>query len=163
MKFYADLHIHSKYSRATSPDMDLDHIAQWARYKGLGLVGTGDFTHPAWFRELKLKLEPRGNGLFHYKGMDFVLTAEVCNIFSKGGRTRKVHTVLVAPSLAAAAEVNRLLRTHASLDVDGRPILPIYASRLVELVMKADPQNFVVPAHIWTPHFSVLGANSGFD
>lgn len=163
MKFYADLHIHSKYSRATSPDMDLDHIAQWAAYKGLGLVGTGDFTHPAWFRELKLKLEPRGNGLFHYKGADFMLTAEVCNIFSKGGRTRKVHNLIAAPSLEAAAEVNRRLRPHASLDVDGRPILPIYASRLVELVMQADPANYVVPAHIWTPHFSVFGSNSGFD
>ncbi len=163
MKFYADFHIHSRYSRATSPEMDLDHIAEWAKYKGLGLVGTGDFTHPAWFRELKLKLEPRGNGLFHYKGVDFILTAEVSNIFSKNGRTRKIHNLVFAPSLEAAGEVNRRLRSHASLEVDGRPILPIYASRLVELVLKADPANFVVPAHIWTPHFSLFGSNSGFD
>ncbi|HTY07943.1 MAG TPA: endonuclease Q family protein, partial [Candidatus Edwardsbacteria bacterium] len=163
MKFFADLHIHSKYSRATSPDMDLDHIAEWAKYKGLNLVGTGDFTHPAWFKELKFKLEPRNNGLYHYKGVDFILTAEVNNIFTKHGKVRKIHNLVVSPSLAAVEELNRHLRSMASLDVDGRPILPIFASRLVELVMKADPANFVVPAHIWTPHFSLFGSNSGFD
>ena len=163
MRYIADFHIHSKYSRATSPDMDLEHIAEWAKYKGLGLVGTGDFTHPSWFKELKFKLEPTGDGLYNYKGVDFILTAEVNNIFSKNGKTRKVHNLIFAPSFEAVEELNRRLRVFADLAVDGRPILPLYASRLVELVLKVDPRCMVVPAHIWTPHFSLFGSNAGFD
>jgi uncharacterized protein (TIGR00375 family) len=163
MRFIADLHIHSKYSRATSPDMDLEHITEWAQLKGLGLLGTGDFTHPEWLKELRFKLEPRGNGIFHYRGVDFMLTAEVCNIFTKDGRARKVHNIIFAPSFEAAEAINRQLKKHSDLSLDGRPIVSLYASRLVELVNDVSPDCLVVPAHIWTPHFSLFGSSFGFD
>jgi len=163
MRFIADLHIHSKYSRATSPDMDLEHITEWAQYKGLGLLGSGDFTHPDWFKELRFKLESRDNGIYHYRGVDFMLTAEVCNIFTKNGKSRKIHNMIFAPSFEVVEQINRQLKRHADLSMDGRPIVNLYASRLVELVMGISPDCLVIPAHIWTPHYSLFGANFGFD
>jgi uncharacterized protein (TIGR00375 family) len=163
MKFIADLHIHSKFSRATSRDMDLEHICEWAKFKGIDLVGTGDFTHPLWLKELRFKLESGGNGLYAYRGVHFMLSAEVNNIFTKDGKVRKVHNIIYAPSFEEAEEINARLKQHADLSIDGRPILPLYASRLVELVMDVSPDCMVVPAHAWTPHFSVFGSNSGFD
>lgn len=163
MRFIADLHIHSKYSRATSPEMDLEHITEWAKIKGLELVGTGDFTHPAWFKELRFKLEPNGQGLYRYKGVHFMPTAEVNTIFTKDGRSRKVHHVIAAPSLEVAAEVSNHFKKYGDLSIDGRPILPIYASRLAEMVFGVSEDCMIIPAHVWTPHFSVFGSNSGFD
>lgn len=163
MRFIADLHIHSKYSRATSPEMDLEHISEWARLKGLELLGSGDFTHPEWFKELRFKLEPGGPGLYRYKGVSFMLTAEVNTIFTKDGRTRKVHHLIAAPSLEAAAEISRHLKKYTDLAIDGRPILPIYASRLAGIVFGISEECMIIPAHIWTPHFSLFGSNSGFD
>ncbi|HAD82108.1 MAG: DNA helicase UvrD [Candidatus Edwardsbacteria bacterium RIFOXYD12_FULL_50_11] len=163
MRFIADLHIHSKYSRATSQDMDLEHITEWAQYKGLGLLGSGDFTHPDWLKELRFKLESKDNGIYHYRGVDFMLTAEVCNLFTKDGKSRKIHNMIFAPSFEVVEQINRQLKRHADLSMDGRPIVNLYASRLVELVMGISPDCLVIPAHIWTPHFSLFGANFGFN
>jgi uncharacterized protein (TIGR00375 family) len=163
MKFIADLHIHSKFSRATSRDMDLEHICEWAKFKGIELLGTGDFTHPGWLKELRFKLEPKGGGIYHYRGVNFIFSAEVCSIFTKDDRVRKVHTLLYAPSLEAAEEINARLKVHADLASDGRPIVPVFASRLAEMVLEASPEAMIIPAHIWTPHFALFGANSGFD
>jgi uncharacterized protein (TIGR00375 family) len=163
MKFIADLHIHSKFSRATSRDMDLEHICEWAKFKGIDLIGTGDFTHPLWLKELRFKLEPKGNGLYAYRGVHFMLSAEVNNIFTKDEKVRKVHNLMYAPSFDEAEEINARLKQYADLSIDGRPILPLYASRLVELVTDVSPDCMVVPAHAWTPHFSAFGSNSGFN
>lgn len=166
MSFVADFHIHSKYSRATSPDMDLEHVAENARRKGLALMGSGDFTHPKWLAELRAKLTPLGaggNGLFEYGGVTWILTTEVNNIYSKNGKGRRVHNILFAPSLEVVEEINKQLARYGSLDVDGRPILSFPCSRMAELLRKISHQVCVIPGHAWTPHYSVFGANSGFD
>lgn len=177
MRFIADLHVHSHYSRATSPDMSPEGIWKWAQLKGITVIGTGDFTHPEWLKELKEKLEPTGNGLFtlrkKYQPDDipesckaevyFALSAEVSSIYRKNGKTRKVHSVILAPDFAAAEQLNLLLAKIGNLKSDGRPILGLDAKKLLQLTIEASPENFYIPAHAWTPHFSVLGAASGFD
>ena len=173
MPFVADFHIHSKYSRATSPDMDLEHMARGARRKGIALLGTGDFTHPRWLAELRAKLTPLGApinpgqaggaGLYEYEGVTWMLTSEVNNIYSKNGKGRRVHNILFAPSLAVVEEIAKQLARYGSLDVDGRPILSFPCSRMAELLRKISPEIAIVPGHAWTPHYSVFGANSGFD
>ncbi len=164
MPFIADFHIHSKYSRATAKDMDLAALAKWAKIKGIGMLGTGDFTHPLWFSELKSKLQETDlTGVYQHEGMLFMLTAEVSNIYFKAGRTRKVHNIIFAPSLALADEVNSALSEYGQLASDGRPILSLECDRMVKMLTRIDPKILFVPAHAWTPHFSVFGANSGFD
>lgn len=163
MKFIADFHIHSKYSRATSKDMDIEHIAEWAKWKGIKLMGTGDFTHPFWFSELKKKLKPAGNGLFQFNDTYFILTSEVSNIFSKGGKVRKVHNMIFAPSFDIVEKINRELGRICNLTADGRPMMGLTAKRLLEIVLGVSPECLVVPCHAWTPWFSIFGANSGFD
>jgi len=166
MPFVADFHIHSKYSRATSPNMDLEHLARSARRKGIALLGSGDFTHPQWLAELRAKLTPLGaggNGLYEYGGVTWILTSEVNNIYTKSGKGRRVHNILFAPSLDTVEEVNRQLTRYGALDVDGRPILSFPCSRMAELLRKISPEIAIVPGHAWTPHYSVFGANSGFD
>jgi len=173
MSFIADLHIHSRYSRATSKDMS----PEWAQLKGITVIGTGDFTHPGWFNELKEKLEPQGNGLYSLKDefrsddiplscraeTFFILSAEISCIYSKNGRTRKIHSVIFVPDLADAARINATLSRIGNLNADGRPILGLDAKELLRIVMEASPDAMLVPAHAWTPHFSVFGAESGFD
>ncbi len=167
MRIIADLHIHSKYSRATSRDMTLESVASWARLKGIGLVGTGDFTHPAHFASIEEKLEPAGNGLFALRSSEnpvrFMLTAEVSNIFSQGGRTRKVHSLIFSPSLEAARKMNAALRSLGNVSSDGRPIFGFSARDLLKIVLDASPEAMLVPAHAWTPWFSIFGSKSGFD
>ncbi len=163
MRFTADLHIHSKYSRATSKDMDLEHISEWAGYKGIDLVGTGDFTHPFWYAELKKKLKDEGNGLFSFGKTRFMLTTEVCNIFHKDEKLRKVHTMIFAPSFEAVDRINKELTRLADLMSDGRPVFTISSKKLAEIVLSASRECMIVPAHIWTPWFSMFGSNSGFD
>jgi uncharacterized protein (TIGR00375 family) len=163
MAFVADFHIHSKYSRATSPDMDLEHVAESAKRKGLALLGSGDFTHPKWLAELKAKLTPLGNGLYEYGGVTWILTSEVNNIYSKSGKGRRVHNILFAPSLEVVEDINKQLSRYGALDVDGRPILSFPCSRMAELLRKISPEIYIIPGHAWTPHYSVFGANSGFD
>ncbi len=143
--------------------MDLDHLADWAKLKGITLLGTGDFTHHLWLQELKSKLKPQGNGLFSYQGMNFMLTAEVSNIYSKNGRGRRIHNILFVPDFSTVDKINAELAGFGSLSADGRPMLGLDCPSLVEIVLGANPACFIVPAHAWTPWYSLFGANSGFD
>lgn len=172
MKIVADLQIHSKYSRATSAKMELENISAYARLKGIQVIGTGDFTHPDWFREIKTKLVPAEPGLFVYKddpelktgkAVRFMLTAETSHIYSKAGRVRRIHLLLWAPSLDAVERINTRLSWVGDLRSDGRPIIGMDAKELVRIVFEADPNCLVIPAHAWTPWFSVFGSMSGFD
>ena len=163
MSFIADFHIHSKYSRATSKDMDLESLAKWAKIKGISMMGTGDFTHPVWLAELKNKLQKVDDGVYIYEGVYFVLTTEVSNIYFKAGRTRKVHNMIFSPSLEVAGEINSILSEHGNLSADGRPILSLECDKMVKSLSALDSGIFFVPCHAWTPHFSLFGSNSGFD
>ena len=173
--YLADLHIHSHYSRATSRDCDLPHLDWWARRKGIRLVGTGDCTHPAWRRQLAEQLVPAGEGLYTLReelrlpgaGGDppyFAVTGEVSSIYKRAGRTRKVHSLLLLPGLEEAdALAARLEGLGGNLGSDGRPILGLDCQDLLEILLEVSPMGELIPAHIWTPHFSLLGAFSGFS
>lgn len=183
MAFYADLHIHSKYSRATSKNCDLEHLAMWARKKGISIVGTGDFTHPVWIAELKDKLVPAEPGLFRLrpdleKAVEehlppacqgsqtttrFMLSVEISTIYKKGDKTRKIHHLVYTPDFDATARVIRSLSKIGNLKSDGRPILGLDSRHLLEIVLESGPGSYLVPAHIWTPWFAALGSKSGFD
>jgi uncharacterized protein (TIGR00375 family) len=167
MKFVADFHIHSKYSRATSPSMDLDNLDNWAKIKGIKVLGTGDFTHPKWFENIKENLEPAEAGLFKLKKYDsgtrFILTSEISCIYSKNGKVRKIHIIIIAPSISAVEEINSKLNEIGNLNADGRPILGLDAKELAKIALEADKNCLVIPAHIWTPWFSVFGSKSGFN
>lgn len=163
MEFFVDFHIHSRYSRATSKEMVVEKIAETARKKGITLLGTGDFTHPTWFAELKEKLTPLGSGLFKYKDCHFMLTTEVNNTYVKRGKLRRIHNMVFAPSFEAARLTNRGLAKFGKLASDGRPTLSLDSEEMVELILDCSPESLIIPAHIWTPHFSLFGAFSGFD
>ncbi|MFA5363256.1 MAG: endonuclease Q family protein [Candidatus Omnitrophota bacterium] len=177
MEFIADFHIHSRYSRATSRDMDTKHITEWARLKGITLMGTGDFTHHLWLEELKNNLEDLGNGLFLYrpktageqstlsgkKDVYFILTAEISSIYSKNGRGHRVHNLIFAPSFKTVDRINEVLSRIGNLAGDGRPILGLDVEELARIVFDIDENCMIVPGHIWTPWFSLFGSMSGFD
>jgi uncharacterized protein (TIGR00375 family) len=163
MEFIADFHIHSKYSRATSRDMDVKHLTEWAKLKGITLMGTGDFTHHLWLEELKHTLEDCGNGLFKHADVYFMLTAEVSSIYSKGGRTYRIHNLIFSPSFKSVDKINERLSRIGNLASDGRPILGLDAAELARIVFDIDENCMIVPGHIWTPWFSVFGSMSGFD
>ena len=163
MKFIADLHIHSKYSRATSKDMDLGGLSHWAKLKGIDLIATGDFTHPFWFTELKKKLKPFSEGIYEYNGVKFILNVEISSIYSKGGKVRKIHNLVFAPSLEIVEKINQELGKIGNLTSDGRPILGLDAEKLAEIVFNISKYCVIVPAHAWTPWFSIFGSKSGFD
>ncbi|HLE41126.1 MAG TPA: DNA helicase UvrD, partial [Nitrospirota bacterium] len=172
MRFIADLHIHSHYSRATSKDMSPEGIWKWAQLKGITVIGTGDFTHPGWLKELNEKLLPAGHGLSMLRNefcatdipesckadVFFILSAEISCIYSKKGRTRKIHTVILVPDFADAERINLSLSKIGNLKSDGRPILGLDAKELLKIVLDASPDALFIPAHAWTPHFSVFGA-----
>lgn len=180
MRFYADLHIHSKYSRATSRNCDLEHLAWWARRKGITVVATGDFTHPAWFETLREKLVPAEPGLFRLredieKEIDqrlpracrgpvrFLLEVEISTIYKKGEKTRKVHHLLYAPDFETAGNIRTALGKIGNLNSDGRPILGLDSRDLLDITLESGPGAYLVPAHIWTPWFAAMGSKSGFD
>lgn len=163
MEFIADFHIHSKYSRATSRDMDIKHIAEWAKLKGITLMGTGDFTHHLWLEELKGHLEDTGNGLFKYNGISFILTSEISSIYSKKGKTYRIHNMVFSPSFKTTDKINETLARCGNLASDGRPILGLDAAELARIIFDIDENCMVVPGHIWTPWFSLFGSMSGFD
>jgi uncharacterized protein (TIGR00375 family) len=177
MSFIADLHIHSRYSRATSKDMSPEALWKWAQLKGISVMGTGDFTHPEWLRELREKTYEEGNGLFTLKkkfrkedvpascraDVFFLLSAEISCIYRKNDKTRKIHAVVLAPSFDEAQRINRALSKIGNLSADGRPILGLDAKELLRIVLDSSPSSVLIPAHAWTPHFSVFGAASGFD
>ncbi|MBN1349376.1 UvrD-helicase domain-containing protein [candidate division KSB1 bacterium] len=180
MKIIADLHIHSYLSRATSSQLNLEHLNKWAQLKGIQIIGTGDITHPKWLAELKDKLEPAEDGLFKLKSeiaaitaddvppackgiVRFLLSTEISNIYKKNGQVRKVHNVVFMPHFAAAEKFQQTLNRIGNIHSDGRPILGLDSKDLLEIVLETDEKAYLVPAHIWTPWFSVLGSKSGFD
>ena len=167
MKFIGDFHIHSKYSRAVSPSMDLDNLDRWANIKGIKVLGTGDFTHPKWFESIKEKLEPAEPGLFKLRKVDsptrFILTSEISCIYKKANKVRKVHIIVFAPSISTAEKINEKLSEIGNLHSDGRPILGLDAKELAKIVFDANEDCMVIPAHAWTPWFSVFGSKSGFN
>lgn len=169
MRIIADLHIHGRYSRATSGQMSLPEIGRYGKIKGLNLIGTGDFTHPDWLKEIKQNLvSDCDTGLFRITGNPdsptrFMLTTEVCTIFDYQGDSKKIHHVILSPSLEAVQQINERLARFGDLASDGRPILNMTAPQLVEEVMAVSGWNMVFPAHAWTPWFSLFGAFSGFD
>jgi uncharacterized protein (TIGR00375 family) len=169
IQVFADLHIHSRYSRATSQQMSLEEIARYAKIKGLNLVGTGDFTHPKWLKEIRESLVQGQNaGVYKVASnpaspVHFMLTTEVCTIFDFANESKKVHHVILTPSIDVAVQINDVLRKYGDLGADGRPMLNMTAPQLVEEVMQASSENMIFPAHAWTPWFSVFGAFSGFD
>ena len=173
--YSADLHIHARFSRATSKDGDLPHLDWWARRKGIRMVGTGDFTHPAWRAELREQLVPAGEGVYTLRqdlrlpdvapgeAPRFVITGEISCIYKRHGRTRKVHNLILLPSLEAADELSARLEAIGNIHSDGRPILGLDSRDLLELTLDTCPDAEFIPAHIWTPHFALFGAFSGFD
>ena len=176
MKFTADLHMHSKYSRATSKDMVLEEIDRIAAEKGILVLGTGDCTHPQWFKELSEKLEPAEAGLFRLKkkyqrptiwdtmaDTRFILSGEISSIYSRGGKTHRVHNIILLPSLESAKRSNEVLGERGNIVSDGRPILGIDSEDLAGIIFGIEPTAMIIPAHLWTPWFGMLGSMSGFD
>jgi len=174
MQIIADLQLHSKYSRAVSPHMVLPEISAWTRRKGMGLVATGDWTHPLWMREIKANLEELGNGLLKLRTQNselnnqtnplFLLATEVSCIYSQGGKGRRIHTLIWVPTLASADKINKeMTRQGCNLMSDGRPIIGLTSIQVAELVLTIEPHAMIIPAHAWTPWFSVYGAMSGFN
>ena len=180
MRFVADVHLHSRYAMATSRDLNPENLHLWSALKGVDLVGTGDFTHPEWLRELKRKLEPAEEGLYRLRQkwrrpieaelpascqrqVRFILSVEICSIYKKHGRTRKVHNIVLLPSLDRVAALNKRLAAIGNLKADGRPILGLDSRDLLDICLDICPDVIFIPAHIWTPHFAALGARSGFD
>lgn len=181
MELIVDFHTHSHYSRATSSGSNLEGLYKWGKIKGINIIGSGDFTHPGWFLELQEKLEPAEPGLFKLKAqyadpidatlpplikeqtIRFLLTVEISNIYSKYGKVRKLHNLVVAPSLEVAEKINQRLSQIGNLKADGRPILGLDSKELLKICLQTDPYILFIPAHIWTPHFALFGSNSGFD
>jgi len=180
--YIADLHIHSRFSRATSKNLTPRNLVAWAAVKGIDVLATGDFTHPGWMEMIQSQLEPGEDGLFRLRdtkglaaelpwysgnldadGVRFVLCTEISSIYKRGGKVRKVHNLVFMPGLDAALRFNTRLAQVGNLASDGRPILGLDSRDLLEMVLETDPQAFLIPAHIWTPWFSVFGSKSGFD
>ena len=168
MQIIADLHIHSKYSRAVSPQMNLEGISHWAALKGIQLMATGDWTHPLWIREIKDKLKEVSSGIYSLKSKlgqtQFILTTEISSIYSQGNKGRRVHNVIFLPSIETAEKVNKeLMSRGANLMADGRPIVGISSVDLLKMLLGIDEKILLVPAHAWTPWFSIFGSKSGFN
>jgi uncharacterized protein (TIGR00375 family) len=180
MQFYSDVHLHSHFSRATSKNLNLEYLSLWGQLKGIQVIGTGDFVHPGWMKELKEHLEPAEEGLFKLKSkykdvlknelpaackgeIRFLLSCEISNIYKRLDRVRKVHNVIFAPSFEAAEKIQSKLDDIGNICSDGRPILGLDSRDLLEIVLESDPLSYLIPAHIWTPWFSALGSKSGFD
>ena len=181
MKFIADFHIHSHYSRATSKKLTPEYLDYFAKIKGIDVIGTGDCTHPGWLQELKEKLEPADNGLYKLKkefqlpftdmqnpqiaarSVYFLPTGEISCIYKKKERVRKVHNVCVFPDFESVEKYQAKLEKIGNIRSDGRPILGLDAKILLEMLLETEQEAFLIPAHIWTPWFSVLGSKSGFD
>lgn len=181
MEYVVDLHIHSRFSRATSKNSNLEGLYYWGKLKGINIIGTGDFTHPEWFAELRQKLVPAEPGLFKLKDelaapidatlppnvrgniMRFVPTVEIATIYKKGERVRKLHQLLILPTFEAVSELNARLDRIGNLKADGRPILGLDSKELLRHMLEVEPRGLYIPAHIWTPWFGLFGSKSGFD
>ncbi len=162
MGVFVDLHIHSRFSRACSKNITLENLEKWARVKGIGLLGTGDFTHPVWLQEIKDNLEERKGILYSKSGFKFLLTGEISLMYTQG-RGRRIHLVLLVPSFEVADKINSYLDSKGRRDYDGRPIFKISCEKFVEDMLNISEDIEVIPAHIWTPYFGVFGSKSGFD
>jgi len=181
MELIVDLHIHSKYARATSNKLDLESIYKWSKIKGINVIGTGNFTHPKWFEELNQKLEPAEDGLYklkdtYAKDIDetlpenvrntiqrFILATEISNIYTKNGKGRRLHNLVIVPSLEVASQINTTLGNLGNLKSDGRPIIGMDSKDLLKITLDSHPDALFIPAHIWTPWFAMFGSKSGFD
>lgn len=178
--YIADLHVHSRYSMATAKTCDLEHLEYWGKKKGIRVLGTGDFTHPAWRAEMRAKLVMDKDGLYRLKAeysirengeskayqtgdSRFVVTGEISCVYKKHGKTRRVHNLLLLPDLDAADRISQRLKTIGNISADGRPVLKLDSRDLLELMLDNCPGGMLIPAHIWTPHYSVFGAFSAFD
>ncbi|HIE05728.1 MAG TPA: DNA helicase UvrD [bacterium (Candidatus Stahlbacteria)] len=163
MKVIADLHIHSRFSRATSSEMKIESITEAAKIKGISLVGTSDFTHPEWLKELKVKLKAVKKGLYEYEGVNYILNVEVNNTYTRKGRLRRIHNLIFVPTFEVAEKVNHKLTSYGNLSSDGRPTLSVDTHEMLKMILDISEDCFLVPAHIWTPWFSLFGSKSGFD
>ena len=164
MPLITDLHIHSKYARGCSKDLDLPNLEKYARLKGINLLGTGDFTHPKWIAELKAQLTEDGTGILRTKsGYPFMLTSELSMIFSQGGKGRRVHNLLLAPSFSVVDQITEMLLKRGRVDYDGRPVFGMSCVELADEMQRIDPRIEIIPAHAWTPWFAIFGSKSGFD
>ncbi len=163
MKIIADFHIHSKYSRATSKDMEIPTLSKWAKIKGINLLGTGDSTHTEWEKEIKMYLKEKNDGIYEYDGTNFIISGEVALIFSQGGKTRRIHICLLIKTIEDMEKINKILSRYSDLSIDGRPILPLSCSEFVKIVKDITPDTFIYPAHAWTPWFGIFGSETGFD
>lgn len=167
MDFVSDLHLHSKYSRAVSQDMVLPQMAKWARIKGIDILSACDFTHPLWFRELKSQLRETNEGLYTFKSEGkpfFLLSTEISSIYKQGNRLRRIHNLIFAPNLETVEKINKeFLKRGFNLSADGRPIIGLSCVNLLELLLSIDSRIFLIPCHVWTPHFGMYGSASGFD
>jgi len=157
----ADLHIHSRFSRACSKNIDFENLVKWAKIKGIDLLGTGDFTHPIWFKEIKEKLIEK-NGFYYYQDFPFVISGEISLIYTQG-RGRRIHLVLLVPNIEIAEKINSYFDTKGRRDYDGRPIFKIPGDEFVKEMMNISEDIEIIPAHIWTPWFGIFGSMSGFD
>lgn len=176
MRFIADLHIHSKYARAVSPRMVLEELDRWAGDKGIQVMGTGDFTYPAWIKEMEMKLEPAEQGLYTLKDeyklptisgkkaeTRFLLSVEISCIYKRAGKVRKIHNLILVPDIETAQKINAQLSKRGNLLSDGRPIIGMDCRELADIVFSTNPRNVLIPAHAWTPWFGIFGSKSGFD
>ena len=159
----ADLHIHSRYSRATSKEMMIPKIAEYAKLKGIDMLATGDFTHPQWLKELKANLKESGKGIYEYDSTKFILNVEVNNIYTKKGKLRRLHNLIFAPNFTTVEKINAYLTRYGKLASDGRPILSLDTYEMFKALLDISSDIFLIPAHIWTPWFALFGSNSGFD
>jgi uncharacterized protein (TIGR00375 family) len=164
MKIFSDLHIHSRFSRATSKELNIGNLVKYARMKGINLLGTGDFTHPLWLKELKGELREDGSGILKSsEGFNFILSAEIANIYAQDDRQRRIHNIVLAKDFETVDQINEWLSKRGRLDYDGRPIFGFGCAELVENVIGISKECLVIPAHIWTPWFSLFGSKSGFN
>ncbi len=164
MRIIADLHIHSKYSRATSKELNIKNLEKYARLKGLNLLGTGDFTHPLWLKELKNELSEDGTGILKTKtGFNFILQTEISLMYLQDGKSRKIHNVILARNFDVVGQIIEYLKKYGRVDYDGRPIFGIKCPEFVEIMKEIDKDVEIIPAHVWTPWFGLFGSKSGFD
>lgn len=161
--YIADFHIHSRFSRATSSEMTIPRMVEHAKLKGIALLGSGDFTHEEWLAELKKYLKESGPGTYSHEGINFFLVTEVSNIYTRQARLRRIHNMIFAPSFDIVEKINKFLGKYGKLQSDGRPILSLDSYDMLEALLGISKDVYLVPSHIWTPWFSIFGANSGFD
>jgi len=164
MKIISDLHLHSRFSRATSKELTIKNLEKYARMKGVNLLGTGDFTHPEWIKELKQELSEDDSGILKTKtGFNFLLSTEISLIYSQNNRGRKIHNIILAPDFETVEQITKALMRKGRVDYDGRPIFGMSCPEFVEMMKNVSEKIEIIPAHIWTPWFSLFGSMSGFD